>query len=123
MKWLALMAGGGFGAILRYTLSISVDQRMAASFPLGTFAVNVLGCFVTGILATWLDQRGISSPTVRLFWVTGLLGAFTTFSTFSFETMKLIENGKMLHATANAAGSVVACVFAVMAGIAIARAL
>jgi CrcB protein len=55
--------------------------------------------------------------------VTGLLGAFTTFSTFSFETMKLIESGKMLHATANAAGSVVACVFAVMAGIAVARAL
>ena len=123
MKWLALMAGGGFGAILRYALSISVDQRMAASFPLGTFAVNVLGCFVMGILATWLDQRGISSPTVRLFWVTGLLGAFTTFSTFSFETMKLIESGKMLHATAKAAVSVVACVFAVMAGIAVARAL
>jgi CrcB protein len=76
-----------------------------------------------GILATWLDQRGISSPTVRLFWVTGLLGAFTTFSAFSFETIKLIEDGKMLHATANAAGSVVACVFAVMAGIAVARAL
>lgn len=123
MKWLALMAGGGIGAVLRYALTILVDQRMLSSFPWGTFIVNVVGCFAMGLLATWLDQRGLTSPATRLFWTTGLLGGFTTFSTFSLETIHLVAADRMLLATANAAGSVVVCVVAVMAGVAFARAL
>ena len=123
MKWLALAVGGGIGATLRYALSVWVDQRLLAGFPWGTFAVNVIGSLLVGFLITWLDHRHPGSATLRLFLITGLLGAFTTFSTFSVETLQLIEAGRLAQATFNAAGSVLACVLAVMAGVGIARSL
>lgn len=123
MKWLALMAGGGLGASLRYGLSLWVDQRFASAFPWGTLSVNFLGSFAIGLLITMLDQRGLASPALRLFLITGVLGAFTTFSTFSLETVRLIEAGRLPLAAANMAGSVFICVAAALAGVAVARSL
>lgn len=123
MKWLVLAVGGGIGASLRYALSIWVDQRIMTSFPWGTLAVNFVGSFVIGLLITVLDQRGLTSPTLRLFLLTGVLGAFTTFSTFSIETLHLIEAGRLPLAAANMAGNVGVCLLAVAAGVALARGL
>jgi CrcB protein len=123
MKWLALLAGGGIGATLRYTLSIWVDQRLVSSFPWGTLLVNFIGSFSIGVLVIVFEQRGLSSPALRLFWITGVLGAFTTFSTFSLETLRLMEAGRLFLASANVAGSVAVCVLAAFAGIVLAKSL
>ena len=123
MKWLALAAGGGIGASLRYALSLWVDQRFASNFPWGTLSVNFVGSFLLGLLITVLDQRGLTSPAIRLFLITGVLGAFTTFSTFSIETLRLIETGRLPLAAANMAGSVGVCLLAVAVGVALARGL
>jgi CrcB protein len=123
MKWLALLAGGGIGASLRYALSVWVDQRMVSSFPWGTLLVNLIGSFLIGVLVSVFEQRGLTSPALRLFWITGVLGAFTTFSTFSLETTHLLEAGRLYLAAANVTASVVVCVLAAFGGIALARSL
>lgn len=123
MNWLALAAGGGLGASLRYALATWVDHRFAASFPWGTLSVNFVGSFAIGLLITMMDQRGLTSPALRMFLIPGLLGAFTTFSTFSLETLQLIESGRLPLAGANVLGSVAVCVLAVAAGMAAARSL
>ncbi len=121
MKWAALMFGGALGATLRYALSVFVDQRIAALFPWGTLAVNAIGCFLIGVILTNFDQREVFSPALRLFVVTGVLGAFTTFSTFSLETWRLVEAGRAGLAFANVAGSVLLCLAATFVGIQLAQ--
>ena len=123
MKWLALMAGGGLGAILRFGLALWVDERAGIHFPWGTLAVNVAGCFGIGVVATLADEHALVSPGLRLFLVTGLLGGFTTFSTFGMETWQLVEDGHAWAALGNALGSVIAGLAAVVAGVAITRQL
>jgi len=94
--------GGFFGAIFRYIISGSV-QKWAKSiyFPYGTLAVNLIGCFVIGFLSCLMETRGFFSAELRSLIFIGILGAFTTFSTFSYETMNLINNGENLLAVAN----------------------
>ena len=123
MKWLLLFAAGGAGAILRYALALWVDGRAGPGFPWGTFTVNVTGCFAIGVLATLADEHAAIAPTTRLFLVTGLLGGFTTFSTFGMETWQLIEDGSAWLALANAGGSVIAALVAVVLGAGVARQL
>jgi CrcB protein len=123
MKWLLLFAGGGAGAMLRYALSLWVDARSGPGFPWGTFAVNVTGCFAIGVLATLADEHAWISPTARLLLVSGLLGGFTTFSTFGMETWQLIEDGAGWLALANAGGSLAAGVAAVVLGALLTRQL
>jgi len=121
VKWLALMAGGGIGAVLRFSLALWIDARTGIHFPWGTLGVNVAGCFSIGILATLADEHALVSPTLRLFLVTGLLGGFTTFSTFGMETWQLVEDGRALAAFGNAAGSLAAGIAAVAVGVALTR--
>lgn len=108
MKALLLVAlGGGLGSVARYTLGgwvlhHTIDWR----FPLGTFVVNVLGCFVAGLLAALAERYEFFPPEARLFLFTGLLGGFTTFSAFSLETMFLLRRGEILVAGANIAASI-----------------
>ena len=123
MKWLVLFAGGGVGAALRYALGLWVDERTGPGFPWGTFAVNVTGCLAIGVIATLADEHAWISPTGRLLLVTGLLGGFTTFSTFGMETWQLVEDGAGWLALANAGGSVVAGVAAVVLGAVLTRQL
>ncbi len=123
MKWLLLFVGGGLGASLRFALAAWVDARAPVAFPWGTLAVNAVGCFAIGLLATFADEHHLLSAGGRLFLVAGVLGGFTTFSTFGLETWTLIEDGAFPLAVANAVGSVVVGLFAVIAGVVIARQL
>ncbi|MCC7292670.1 MAG: fluoride efflux transporter CrcB [Phycisphaerales bacterium] len=115
--WIAL--GGGAGSALRYALAGWVQQDRAG-FPLGTLTVNIVGCLMMGFLATRFEMSS-ADPRIRLGVLVGVLGGFTTFSTFSWETLKLIQDHDVLRATLNAGGSLVSCMAAVWLGQALAR--
>ena len=123
MKWLLLFVGGGLGASLRFALATWVDQRVPVPFPWGTMAVNAVGCFAIGVVATYADEHHVLPPATRLFLVAGLLGGFTTFSTFGLETWELIETREPWLALANAFGSVAVGLGSVILGVVIAREL
>jgi CrcB protein len=120
---LAIAAGGALGALLRYWTSIAVHGRLGMAFPYGTLAVNVLGSLLMGFLYIWLIDRMAAGPALRAFLLIGVLGAFTTFSTFSMETLNLLEAGHPGKALANVLVSVVVCVTAAGLGVLAARQL
>jgi fluoride exporter len=106
---LSIAAGGAVGAVLRYWFSSGAHLLMGKGFPYGTLLVNLLGSFIIGAVYVFMVERGELSEDWRAFLVIGLLGAFTTFSTFSFETINLIETGEMLKAGLNVLFSVSLC--------------
>jgi fluoride exporter len=114
---------GFAGAVSRYAVEGWVSERARGAFPWGTFVVNVTGCFVLGLIFTVLTERFLPHPAVRSALTIGFLGAYTTFSTFAFETMRLAEDGAKLLAVTNVASSVVAGVAAVYAGVWLGRTL
>mgnify|MGYP000190428498 FL=1 len=114
--------GGAFGAIGRYGLSSLVYQVTGREFPWGTLVVNVVGSLLMGFLSIWLIER-IASSELRALLMVGFLGALTTFSTFSLETLTLIEEGELVRAFANTLASVVVCVAAAWAGVLLARSI
>ena len=120
---LAIAAGGAIGALLRYWASTGIHAWLGRGFPYGTLFVNVLGSLLMGFLYIWLLDRMAVSPTVRAFLLIGVLGAFTTFSTFSMETLNLMESGQFGKALLNVVASVVVCVAAAGAGVLAARQL
>ena len=116
-------AGGAFGAIGRYWLSIWVYSLTGRAFPWGTLTVNLLGSLLMGFLSVWLLERMTLSTEVRALLMVGFLGSFTTFSTFSLETLLLLEQGAVARAGVNIAVSVITCVFAAWMGTLIAKAI
>lgn len=118
---LAIAAGGALGSVARYLLGALVAPR-AAGFPWATLAINVSGSLLLGALAVALAGPG-PSPAARAGLTVGFCGGFTTFSTFSLETLALLEQGSYARAGAYAAASLVLSVAAAMAGAALARAL
>ncbi|MFD0905405.1 fluoride efflux transporter CrcB [Actinomadura sediminis] len=122
MSWLFVVAGGMAGAPLRYLVDRAVRARTGPAFPWGTFAANILGCLVLGVL-TGAAVQGAAAEPVRLLVGTGLCGALTTYSTLSYETVRLAESGARLLAAANAAVTVAAGLAAVLAGTVAAEAL
>ncbi|WMC87818.1 fluoride efflux transporter CrcB [Streptomyces rochei] len=122
MNWLLVMAGAMVGAPLRYLTDRVVQARHGTVFPWGTFTVNVVGCLVLGTLAG-AATHGAASASVQLLVGTGLCGALTTYSTFSYETLRLAENGARLLAAANVLAGVVAGLGAAFLGTALADAL
>jgi CrcB protein len=118
---LAIAAGGGVGALLRYWVSTGTHALLGRGFPYGTLTVNVLGSLLMGFLYVWLLDRVVTGPVVRAFLLIGLLGGFTTFSTFSIESLNLIEAGQMMKALANVLLSVTVCLTAAGLGVLIAR--
>lgn len=94
---LAIGAGGFIGGMLRYLLSTFINTQATASFPLGTLAVNIIGCFLIGMVFGIFDKGGISQEW-KLFLATGILGGFTTFSAFSMDTFSLLKNGFVFNA-------------------------
>ena len=122
-QMLAIAAGGAIGALLRYWTSIAVHGRLGMAFPYGTLAVNVLGSLLMGFLYIWLIERMAAGPALRAFLLVGVLGAFTTFSTFSMETLNLLEAGHPGKALANVLVSVLVCVTAAGLGVLAARQL
>lgn len=120
---LAIAGGGALGALLRFWVSGWVYGLLGRGFPYGTLAVNVLGSLAMGIGYVLLLERLALGPEWRAFLLVGLLGAFTTFSTFSLETFNLIEDGEVLRAATNMVGSVLLCVLAAWLGILLGRQL
>jgi fluoride exporter len=121
----ALLIGGfgAAGALLRFWLSTAVYGVFGRAFPYGTLTVNILGCLAMGVLYVLLVERASMGPEWRAALLIGLLGGFTTFSTFTIETFSLVEQGLWLRAAANVALSVVTCLFATWAGVTAARLL
>ncbi|MFI7412958.1 fluoride efflux transporter CrcB [Streptomyces sp. NPDC049627] len=122
MSWLLVIAGAMVGAPLRYLTDRAVQSRHDSVFPWGTFAVNVTGCLILGLL-TGAAAAGAASSHLQLLLGTGLCGALTTYSTFSYETLRLTETGAGLYALANIVGSVTAGLGAAFAGVSIAQAV
>lgn len=111
--WLAV--AGAAGTLARYGLSEWVKNQFGLTFPLGTFAVNMIGSFLFGLVWALAEERGILSSEARLILLTGFMGAFTTFSTFIFDTGNFIAASQWLLAIGNVALSLVvglACLFA-----------
>jgi CrcB protein len=108
LNLLAIAVGGALGSVARYLLSTFVLRVSGTLFPLGTFVVNVIGCLVFGAIAGATTQRAAISPTTRLFLLTGVLGGFTTFSSYAFESFLLVRDGQMAWAAINIAGQVIA---------------
>uniref|UniRef100_A0AAU2VTJ5 Fluoride-specific ion channel FluC n=1 Tax=Streptomyces sp. NBC_00008 TaxID=2903610 RepID=A0AAU2VTJ5_9ACTN len=122
MNWLLVIAGAAVGAPLRYLTDRAVQSRHDTVFPWGTFTVNVTGCLVLGLL-TGAVTAGAASSHVQLLLGTGLCGALSTYSTFSYETLRLAEDGARFYAAANVVASVVAGLGAVFVGVTLAEAL
>ena len=90
---LLVFVGGGIGSVFRYLLAAWIYKVIGADFPYGTLAVNVIGCFVIGVFMTMAEDRFLIGPAFRIFFAVGVLGGFTTFSTFNFETLELLKDG------------------------------
>jgi CrcB protein len=120
---LAIAVGGAVGAVLRFWTSNLVYARLGQDFPYGTLVVNVLGSLLMGFLYILLLERLSLGPEWRAVLLIGLLGAFTTFSTFSIETLNLIEAGFLLRAGTNIVASVVLCIMAAWLGVILGRQL
>ena len=118
-----IAAGGAIGAVFRFVMSNGIHSFMSRDFPYGTLTVNVIGSFVMGISYVMLIERLNISPEWRAFIIVGLLGAFTTFSTFSIETLVLIENGELSKALLNVVLSVLLCVMGSWIGLILGRQL
>jgi len=101
IKLINLLIGGALGTLARYTLSGAIYKILGAGFPHGTLIVNILGCFFLGFLATISEDKFLLSANLRLFLMIGFCGAFTTFSTFMFESSSLIRDGQTLKAFLN----------------------
>jgi len=114
--WIGL--GGALGSMARYWCSGFVAERIGETFPWGTLLVNVVGSFIIGFFATLTgpDGRMLAGSTARQFVMTGILGGYTTFSSFSLQTLNLARDGEWLRAGANIVLSVVLCLLAVWLG-------
>lgn len=117
---LLVAAGGAIGSALRWGLTGLVQRWSGSAFPWGTFAVNAAGSLAIGFLMALALERALVSPATRLFVVTGVLGGFTTFSAFSYETLALLRDGQWPAAAAYAFGSLLAGVAGAMSGWALA---
>jgi CrcB protein len=116
--YLLVALGGALGSVARFALSGFVANHFGTTFPWGTFIINVTGSFIIGFYATLTapDGRVFASGNSRQFFMTGLCGGYTTFSSFSLQTLNLARDGEWLQAGANTVGSVVACLVAVWLG-------
>ncbi|HKI59703.1 MAG TPA: fluoride efflux transporter CrcB [Mariprofundaceae bacterium] len=119
----AVAIGGAAGAVMRWLMAGAVQRWTGSAFPWGTFAVNALGSFLLGFLFVWLIERSTASELVRLALTVGMLGAFTTFSTYSLESIRLLQEGALGMAATNVMGQVVVCLVLTWLGIQLARAM
>ncbi|KAA5607645.1 fluoride efflux transporter CrcB [Roseospira marina] len=120
---IAVAAGGAVGAVARYTVTSVVPRVLGHGFPWGTVVVNVVGSLIMGFLIDILARRWSAPPEARVFLVTGVLGAFTTFSTFSLDAATLYERGALMASAAYVTGSVVVGILALFLGMWLGRAL
>ncbi len=118
MKTILLIGlGGGVGSILRYLTTVAVNRLWPATFPWGTFTVNMAGSFLVGILVGFFGRQLPVNTDVRFLLITGFCGGYTTFSTFASENISLLQSGQSLTAFAYMAGSLLAGLLAVWIGL------
>jgi CrcB protein len=113
--------GGGIGSALRYLTSTAINKFYGSTFPLATFVVNIIGCFIFGLLFAYFSKHAEQSEQLRFFLITGFCGGYTTFSTFSAENFQLIESGNYFIPAINITVSVLLGIAAVFLGIQIAK--
>ena len=124
VKYFAVLAGGAFGTGLRYSLSTLIYSVVREpTFPYANLVINVSGSFMIGLLAELFDTRLLVSPTIRIALLTGVLGGYTTFSSFSFETYELLRDGELGRGALNALASLLLGLAAVWGGVRIAQLL
>jgi CrcB protein len=122
MKILFVLLGGSLGALSRYGVSLLAVKLFGVKFPWGTLIVNLSGCFLIGLAFAWGERGfGIMNPSVRLFFMTGYLGALTTFSTFGLEIVTALQEGRYLVAVANILANNVVGIALVFSGMVVGR--
>lgn len=120
---LLVAAGGAIGSVLRYLVGVVALQRFGPAFPWGTLFVNITGSFLIGVFAEAIARKFGASPEMRVFLITGILGGYTTFSAFSLDAITLVERGEVVTAAIYVVSSVVVSALAVVAGLALMRAI
>lgn len=115
-KYLVVLAGAGFGGLARYTLGTWIMAKYGGRFPLGTFLINISGAFLIGLIMTLFTERLQPHPNWRLFLVVGVLGGYTTFSSFEYETLQTVRDGERWMSLFYVAGSVLVGYLAVWLG-------
>ena len=118
-RYLVVLAGAGLGGLARFALGTWIMARSAGRFPLGTFLINISGSFFIGLLMTLLTERLQPHPNWRLFLVVGVLGGYTTFSSFEYETLQAVRDGERWMGLFYVAGSVLFGYVAVWLGAAL----
>ena len=101
IKIIMMLAGGGLGAVARYTLGSQIDKNLNLSFPVGIFFVNLLGCFLIGLIVSIFENKLIFSENLKIFLIIGFLGSLTTFSTFAFDNYNFMTQKNILLLFAN----------------------
>jgi CrcB protein len=115
-NYLLVFVGGGLGAGFRYWLSGVIPRLAGTGFPYGVFTINILGCFLIGLLMSAFEERFIITPALRIFLTIGILGGFTTFSTFSYEAISLLRDAEIFKASLYVIGSVTLCLLGTYLG-------
>lgn len=119
-KYLLIALGGGLGSMARYWVGSTIGSRIGIRFPYGTLVVNLTACLVIGFTLTWLGERVELSPAWRFLVPVGFIGAYSTFSTFEWETLQTLRSGAVLLAALYAGGSLVLGLAATWCGAALA---
>ena len=122
-KYLLIGLGGALGAIARYWVGATVGSRMGVRFPYGTFLVNVTACFILGFTLTWFGERAELNPAWRYMIPIGFIGAYSTFSTYEWETLETLRSGAFALASLYAVSSLLLGLGAVWCGAALAEVL
>lgn len=115
-NYLYVFLGGGIGAGVRYWLGGVIPKYLGSNFPYGIFLINIIGCFFIGLLMAAFEERFAITPSLRIFLTIGILGGFTTFSSFSYEAISLLRDAEILRATVYVGGSVVLGLIGAYAG-------
>lgn len=122
-RWLWIALGGALGTVGRYGLTTWSQQRFGLAFPYGTLCVNLVGSFLLAVVMQVGATTEMLSPTAKLALGVGLMGGFTTYSTFSYDTFRLLDEGAWLAGVLNATATFVGCLLATMLGVVLTRRL
>lgn len=120
-KTLYIGFAGALGAVARYKLGQVVELNFKSAFPVGTLLVNVLGCFMMGLIGAWFYEKDIFHPDIKPTLMIGFLGAFTTFSTFTYNTWELFKDGQHMFAGLNVTLHLLACFVGLFVGVTLAK--